>query len=32
VAERSRKVAFAYVVGTFYVIPIAVILLSRLLG
>ncbi len=32
VAERSRKVAFMYVVGTFYILPITVILLSRLLS
>jgi sodium-dependent phosphate cotransporter len=32
VAERSRKVALLYVVGMFYIIPIAVILISRLLS
>jgi sodium-dependent phosphate cotransporter len=32
VAERSRKVAIMYVVCTFYVIPVVVILLSRLLS
>jgi len=32
VAQQSRKVALMYVVGMFYVIPIAVILISRLLS
>jgi sodium-dependent phosphate cotransporter len=31
-AEKSRKVAFMYVAGAFFVIPICVILISRLLG
>ena len=30
IAERSRKVAFMYVVGAFFVVPICVILISRL--
>jgi sodium-dependent phosphate cotransporter len=30
--EKSRKVAFIYIVGTFFVIPIAVILISGLLS
>jgi len=31
-SERSRKVAFIYIVGTFFVIPICVIFVSRLLS